>query len=221
MDLPSGAGQGERPYVSTGHLPEPETVQSLLSDAHARFKSNTNGQNSRVYPALGSVPGDLFGLCVVGTTGRVYGAEDIDHEFSIMSVSKPFVFVLVCETIGPEEACDRLGANATGLPFNSLANIAANPLLPKEIQKQVDLDNITFVNNDQLRSVIEKTTAAPQQVQESLRVNTEARLRALKIGLLFMAGLARRAVIPARQLPNYLPGEIPSDEPKGNDPSST
>jgi hypothetical protein len=86
---------------------------------------------------------------------------------------------------------------------------------------QVDLDNITFVSNDQLRSVTEKTTATPQQVQESLRVNTEARLRALKIGLLFMAGLARRAVIPAGQLPNYLPGEIPSDEPKGNDPRST
>ena len=38
-----------------------------------------------------------------------------------MSVSKPFVFALVCEAIGPEEARDKLGANATGLPFNSLA----------------------------------------------------------------------------------------------------
>ena len=40
-----------------------------------------------------------------------------------MSVSKPFVFALVCETIGPEDARARLGANATGLPFNSLAAI--------------------------------------------------------------------------------------------------
>jgi glutaminase len=40
-----------------------------------------------------------------------------------MSVSKPFVFALICETIGPEQARDRLGANATGLPFNSLAAI--------------------------------------------------------------------------------------------------
>jgi glutaminase len=133
MDLPSGAEQGERPYISTGHLPDPEMVQSLVSDAHGRFKSNTDGQNSQVYPALASVPGNLFGLCVVGTTGRVYRAGDIDYEFSIMSMSRPFVFALVCETIGPEEARDRLGANATGLPFNSIARIAANPLLPKEI----------------------------------------------------------------------------------------
>lgn len=113
----------ERPYVSTGHLPKPETVQSLVEDAHRRFKSNTDGKNSEVYPALARVPSGLFGVCVVGTSGRVYGAGDVDYEFSIMSVSKPFLFALICETVGPEEARAKLGANATGLPFNSLAAI--------------------------------------------------------------------------------------------------
>jgi predicted MFS family arabinose efflux permease len=101
------------------------------------------------------------------------------------------------------------------------SNLAANPVLPKEIRAQVDLNNITFVSNDRLRSVMENTTATPQQVQEAVRVNTEARLRALKIGLLLMAGLALLAVIPAGQLPNYLPGEIPSEEPTGRGPKST
>ncbi|NOJ45033.1 MFS transporter [Bradyrhizobium sp. WSM 1744] len=95
----------------------------------------------------------------------------------------------------------------------ALSNIAANPVLPKELQSQVDLDNITFVSNDRLRSVMQGTTATPQQVEETVRVNTEARLRALKIGLLIMAGLALLAIIPAGRLPNYLPGEIPSDAP--------
>jgi glutaminase len=119
MGSPSVAEQTKRPYISTGHLP----VQKLVSDAHRFFKANTDGQNSQVYPALARVPSDLFGICVVGTSGSVYGAGDIEHEFSIMSVSKPFVFALVCETIGPESARDRLGANATGLPFNSLAAV--------------------------------------------------------------------------------------------------
>ena len=48
-----------------------------------------------------------------------------------------------------------------------------------------------------------------------MRVNTEARLRALKIGLLILAGLAMMAIIPASQLPNYVPGEIPKDQPAG------
>ena len=123
----SSAERAEWPYISTGHLPEPEMVQQLVSDAHARFKSNTEGQNSQVYPALARVPSDLFGVCIVGSSGRVYEAGDIDYEFSIMSVSKPFVFALVCETIGPEEARDKLGANATGLAFNSLAAIERDP----------------------------------------------------------------------------------------------
>jgi glutaminase len=123
MALPSVADQLEQPYVSTGHLPEPEIVQKLVSDAHLRFKSSSDGHNSQVYPALARVPSELFGICVVGASGRVYGAGDIDYEFSIMSVSKPFVFALVCEVIGPEQARAQLGANATGLPFNSLAAI--------------------------------------------------------------------------------------------------
>ncbi len=66
------------------------------------------------------MPADLFGICVVGTTGGVSGVGDDDRPFAIMSVAKPFVFALVCQAIGPEEVRRRVGVNATGLPFNSL-----------------------------------------------------------------------------------------------------
>ena len=79
-------------------------------------------QRRRLPRPDGGAP-DLFGLCVVGTNGAVYGAGDFDHLFSIMSVSKPFVFALVCQELGAEEARRRLGVNATGLPFNSLEAI--------------------------------------------------------------------------------------------------
>ena len=115
--------KARRPYVSTGHLPPVEDVQRLVVEAHARFNANTEGQNSQVYPALAKVPSELFGVCVVGTSGRVYAAGDIEHEFSIMSVSKPFLFALICELIGAEEARAKLGANATGFAFNSVAAI--------------------------------------------------------------------------------------------------
>jgi len=110
-------------YVSTGHLPAPEIVRSLVDDAHERFRSDTNGENSQVYPALARVPSDLFGICVVGTNGQVYGVGETEHEFAIMSVSKPFVFALICQQIGAEEARAALGANATGFAFNSVAGI--------------------------------------------------------------------------------------------------
>lgn len=95
-----------------------------------------------------------------------------------------------------------------------LASIAANPLLPKEIQSQINLDSITFVSNDRLQSVMERTTATPQQIAEAVQVNAEARLRALKIGLLIMAGLALLAIIPAGRLPDYIPNALPSPQPR-------
>ena len=90
-----------------------------------------------------------------------------------------------------------------------LRNIAENPKLPPEIQSQLNLENINFISNDRLQSVMESTTASPAQVAEAVRVNTDARLRALKIGLLIMSGVAMLAIFPAGQLPNYIPGEIP------------
>ena len=110
-------------YVSTGRLPSPELVTSLVDEAHALYKSNSEGENSQVYPALARVPSELFGVCVVGTSGNVYAVGDTDHEFSIMSVSKPFVFALVCQSIGAEQVREKIGANSTGLPFNSLSAI--------------------------------------------------------------------------------------------------
>lgn len=112
-----------RPFVSTGDLPTPEDVRALVTEAHARFADVTDGDVSQVYPALARMPADLFGICIVAATGRVYEAGDVDHPFSIMSVSKPFVFALVCQELGAEALRDKVGANSTGLPFNSLAAV--------------------------------------------------------------------------------------------------
>ena len=95
-----------------------------MTEAHERYGSHREGGVSRVYPALAEVPPDLFGVCVVGAAGAVTAVGDAEHEFAIMSVSKPFVFALVCDLLGADEARERLGVNGTGLPFNSLAAVA-------------------------------------------------------------------------------------------------
>src|SRR5215831_2757914 len=114
-------------YVSTGHLPSPDMVKGLVGEAFERYRSNTDGQNSQVYPALARVPSNLFGICVVGTNGTVYAVGDSGHEFTIMSVSKPFIFALVCEALGHEQVREKIGVNATGLAFNSLEGIERDP----------------------------------------------------------------------------------------------
>lgn len=122
----AGAGASESAggwHVSTGKLPPADLVRSLLAEAHERYRSSVDGQKSDVYPALAAVPENLFGICVAGIRGEVYAVGDTEHEFSIMSVAKPFVFALMCEAFGAEEVRRKVGMNGTGLAFNSLAAI--------------------------------------------------------------------------------------------------
>jgi glutaminase len=95
----------------------------LVAEAYERFKSIDEGKNADYIPALAKVPSDLFGVSVVGTSGVAFAAGDAEYEFSIQSVSKPFVFALICQVIGEREAREKLGVNSTGLPFNSVVGI--------------------------------------------------------------------------------------------------
>ncbi len=129
-DPQPGAGR----FVSTGSLPDPDDVQRWIAEAHSRFSGVTDGAVSDVYPALERVSPDLFGICVAGVGGRVFGVGDFEREFTIMSVSKPFVFALVCEEFGAAKMKERLGVNSTGLPFNSVEAVErggglTNPLV--------------------------------------------------------------------------------------------
>jgi len=94
-----------------------------VDEAYRMYRSETSGENAQTYPALARVPGGLFGICVAGIGGRIFGAGDTRYEFAIMSVAKPFVFALVCDVLGAEQVRQKLGVNATGLPFDSLAPV--------------------------------------------------------------------------------------------------
>jgi len=95
-----------------------------------------------------------------------------------------------------------------------LTSLAAHPELKAELASQTDLDNnVNFISNDRLLAFVEQTNASPEQVAEAVQINTESRLRALKIGLLLMAMVAMMAIFPATRLPNFKPGEVPSNPP--------
>ena len=127
MDLLDPKASPNGTYVSTGALPPVEQVRALVAEAHERFATVGQGQVSQVYPALARVDPALFGICVVDATGGIVSVGAAGHEFTIMSVSKPFVFALVCDLIGATGARERLGVNATGYAFNSAIGIERSP----------------------------------------------------------------------------------------------
>ena len=112
--------------ISTGQLPREEVVRRLLVEAYERYRSVDDGVVADYIPALARVPPELFGACIVSADGRVVATGDASHRFSMQSVSKPFVFALVCDAIGHVEARRKLGVNSTGLPFNSVMAIELN-----------------------------------------------------------------------------------------------
>lgn len=93
--------------------------------------------------------------------------------------------------------------------------VVEHPELPPALVAQVDMDNLNFVSNDDLRTALEATDATPEQVDAAVVVNEEARLGTLKLGLLLLAGISALAILPASRLPQYRPHEIPDPSPAG------
>ena len=84
------------------------------------------------------------------------------------------------------------------------ANLVHNEGIPHELKAEVNLDDMSFISNDLLRRRLSQTSATPEQVAEAVRVNTDARLLALKVAFFTFAGFALLAYFPAGALPGYI-----------------
>ena len=112
--------------VSTGELPSPLVVNELLHEVFNLYRGVDDGAVADYIPSLATVDTSLFGISIMGVRGRSLTVGDATHPFSLQSISKAFVFALVCDAIGHEEAREKLGVNATGLAFNSVMAIELN-----------------------------------------------------------------------------------------------
>jgi glutaminase len=121
-----GSGEVDGALISTGQLPRPQQVRQALAEAHERHRLVADGELADYIPTLAAASPDRFGACIASTTGEVVEVGDSGHLFSIQSVSKPFVFALVCDALGHEEVRDRIGVNGTGLAFDSVMAVELN-----------------------------------------------------------------------------------------------
>ena len=112
--------------AATGALPRWDRVQHLVVEAHARYRDHAAGDVADYIPVLAAVDPALFGVSVAVVDGELHEAGDTGVEFSVQSISKAFVYALVCDELGHEKAFDVIGVNNTGLPFNSVVAIELN-----------------------------------------------------------------------------------------------
>ena len=100
-----------------------EELKAALYEAYRRFKGNTGGKNADYIPYLANVDKDLFGISVCLKDGEVLTVGDCNYRFGIESISKVATALLVLKEYGPETIIDMIGADATGMPFNSILAI--------------------------------------------------------------------------------------------------
>jgi MFS family permease len=103
------------------------------------------------------------------------------------------------------------GVVAVGLLALLITTAFAQSDLPAALEQEINFDRIDFVSNDQLQEVLSQTSVTPEQVDEAVAINADARLRALRATFLLLAAISLLALIPSTKLPNYKPGELSAE----------
>ncbi len=124
---------------SVGHIQgsssAPETplsaaaIEATLKEVHRAYRSVDAGT---VYKSGAKrVDAAWFGIAVATVDGEIYTVGDSDRPFPIQSTAKAFTYGLALEDHGAGVLLERVGVNATGLPYNSLV---ASEIRPRRLQ---------------------------------------------------------------------------------------
>ena len=98
-------------------------LKIAINEAYKKFKENKEGHNADYIPYLANVDSNLFGIAVCLKSGEVITVGDCDRPFGIESISKVATALLVLKEYGSETVLNLIGADATGMPFNSVLAI--------------------------------------------------------------------------------------------------
>ena len=96
-------------------------IQDFLAELHRKCAAVDAGEVATYIPELAKANPDSFGICLVTANGAVYEVGDTRQEFTIQSISKPFVYGLALEDNGREATLEKVGVEPTGDAFNSIS----------------------------------------------------------------------------------------------------
>ena len=95
-------------------------VRQAARDAYDAANNLSGGANANYIPYLANIDSDLFGLSVTLVDGTSISIGDTSYKFGIESVSKVPTAILAMIQHSPGGVLEKIGADATGLPFNSI-----------------------------------------------------------------------------------------------------
>ena len=95
-------------------------VRQAAKEAFEESKNISGGKNADYIPYLANIDSNLFGLSIALLDGTCINFGDTDYQFGIESVSKVPTAILAMIQHTPKGVLEKIGADATGLPFNSI-----------------------------------------------------------------------------------------------------
>ncbi len=100
-----------------------EQIKEAVNEAYEHYKDDCSGKNADYIPYLANVPEKLFGISICLPDGEIFNVGDCDYRFGIESISKVATAILILNEYGAETIMNMIGADATGMPFNSIMAI--------------------------------------------------------------------------------------------------
>lgn len=97
-----------------------EQIEAAAREAYGYAATIKGGVNAHYIPYLANIDPGLFGLSVMLPDGTAIDFGDTTYRFGIESISKVPTAILAMIQHTPQGVLDKIGADATGLPFNSI-----------------------------------------------------------------------------------------------------
>lgn len=95
-------------------------IEGAAREAYSHAAGLSGGANADYIPFLANINPRLFGLSVMLPDGTSFNFGDTDYSFGIESISKVPTAILAMRQHTPAGVLNEIGADATGLPFNSI-----------------------------------------------------------------------------------------------------
>jgi glutaminase len=96
-------------------------IKDYLQQLYTRCAPEQSGAVATYIPELAKADPNWFGICIATANGSVYEVGDTRQEFTIQSISKPFVYGLALDDNGRDTTLERVGVEPTGDAFNSIS----------------------------------------------------------------------------------------------------
>lgn len=166
-----------------------QQIKDVAQEAYNLYKDNTEGKNADYIPYLANINPKLFGISICLMNGEKIQLGDYQYQFGIESVSKVLTAILILRQYGAQKVLEMIGADATGLPFNSIMAILLendHPSTPLVNAGAISADSMVqpIGNSDaKWKAIVDNMTelcgSAPQLIDELYKSATNFNNRSI------------------------------------------